>query len=95
MKKLFFWGALVLAGTASAVMPSTLRSLGDSYRALRVGGSIETAIELMGNPKARSDHAVLGVSYADLSWVDIAQVEYQARFIANCLVHKSAQVNRE
>lgn len=78
------------AATALATMPSTLRSLSDSYRALRTGLSVNAAIELMGNPKTRHDSTLLGVSTVDLSWVDIAQVRYQARFVGDWLIHKSA-----
>jgi hypothetical protein len=71
-------------------MPSTFRTLQESYQALSVGTSITLAIELMGNPKARSDTTVLGVSYTEMTWVDVVQVRYQAKFIANHLVQKSA-----
>ncbi len=94
MKKLLLTGILLIAtGSALAVLPSTLRSLADSYRALRVGTSVETAVELMGNPKSRADHNFLGVSYADLIWIDIAQIEYQAKFVSNYLVQKSSTSN--
>lgn len=83
----------LVVGTASAELPSTLRSLSDSYRALRTGMGIETAVELMGNPKSRSDHAVLGVGYANLVWLDIEQVQYEAQFVGNYLMHKSAKTN--
>lgn len=89
--------AMLLAGTtvAMATMPSTLRSLADSYQALRTGMSVNTTLELMGNPKTRSDSSWLGIQYADLTWVDIAQVTYRAKFVGDALVHKSAASGAE
>lgn len=83
--------ALGLASlTAAAVVPSTLRALHDSYQALSVGTNTFMAIELMGNPKTRSDSTMLGISYSEMTWVDIAQMRYQAKFVADHLVQKSA-----
>ena len=84
---------LACAGTSVsgwAALPSTLRALGDSYRALSMGTSTALAIELMGNPKTRIDSMVLGVSYAEMSWIDITLTRYQARFVADKLMHKSS-----
>jgi hypothetical protein len=75
---------------AAAVMPSTLRALGASYEALSVGTSTATALDLMGDPKTRAEHTVLGVRFQQMTWVDIAQVRYSAKFAADRLVHKSS-----
>lgn len=75
---------------AAAVMPSTLRALGASYEALSVGTSTTTALDLMGDPKTRAEHSVLGVRFQEMTWVDIAQVRYSAKFAADRLVHKSS-----
>lgn len=89
--------ALLLTATtvAMATVPSSLRALSDSYQALRTGMSVNTALELMGTPKTRSDSSWLGVQYADLTWVDIAQVTYRAKFVGDNLVHKSATSGAE
>lgn len=85
-------GLLLTVATAvlATAMPSTLRSLTDSYQALRTGMSVNTALELMGNPKNRIESSWLGLRYTQLSWVDIGQTQYEAKFVSDALVHKSA-----
>lgn len=74
----------------SAVVPSSLRALHDSYQALSVGTPTTLAVELMGNPKTRSDSTLLGIGYSEMTWVDIAKIRYSGKFVADRLVHKSA-----
>ena len=90
------FGALTLAlavvsSVALAVIPSTLRALDASYEALSVGMTTRVAIDLMGDPKTRAEHSVLGVRFVEMSWVDIQQIRYQAKFAADRLVQKSSQ----
>lgn len=86
-------GAVLLAICigAAAVIPSTLRALGPSFEALSVGTSTSVAIDLMGDPKSRAEDAVLGIRFTNLTWVDIQQVRYTAKFAADRLIHKSSQ----
>ena len=85
--------AVILAecAYAIAVMPSTLRALGASYEALAVGTTTSVAIDLMGNPKSKLEQSILGLRITELSWVDIQQINYQAKFAAGFLVQKSSR----
>lgn len=76
---------------AVAVIPSTLRALGSSYEALSVGTTTSAAIDLMGSPKTRIEQSVLGLRITELTWVDIQQIRYQAKFASDRLVQKSSR----
>lgn len=83
--------ALTLYSLGSmAEMPSTLRSLRESYEALGVGASTALAIQLMGTPKTSAERTVLGVLFCEMTWVDISLIRYTARFAADRLVFKSS-----
>lgn len=85
--------AVILAECAYAIagIPSTLRALGPSYEALSVGTTISVANDLMGNPKSKVEQSILGLRITELSWVDIQQINYQAKFAAGFLVQKSSR----
>lgn len=66
---------------------SRFEDLRPKWDCLGLGTTVETVVQVMGSPSARTETQTLGVPYLRLEWKDISR-HYSARFVAGRLYAK-------